>query len=27
VEMFVRTMRQLPNPIIEIEAVVPAPHS
>jgi HD-GYP domain-containing protein (c-di-GMP phosphodiesterase class II) len=27
VEMFVRTMRQLPNPIIEVAAVVPAPHS
>ncbi|MDP9339932.1 MAG: diguanylate cyclase [Acidobacteriota bacterium] len=26
VEVFVRTMRQLPNPIIEIAAVVPAPH-
>lgn len=27
VEVFVRTMRQLPNPIIEIAAVGPAPHS
>jgi diguanylate cyclase (GGDEF)-like protein/putative nucleotidyltransferase with HDIG domain len=27
VEVFVRTMRQLPNPIIEVAAVVPAPHS
>jgi putative nucleotidyltransferase with HDIG domain len=27
VEVFVRTMRQLPNPIIEVAAVAPAPHA
>ena len=27
VEAFVRTMRQLPNPIIEVATVAPAPHS
>ena len=27
VEIFVRTMRQLPNPIIEFATVAPTPHS
>jgi len=27
VEIFVQTMRQLPNPIIEVAAVAPTPHS